>query len=86
MRGWVLRTDIEEEFKWLKDRYVISMKPVWVWHEAAVPGHAFLVVMGLMLLRYLQWCRWRRQTPHFRRRILPHFYLKPHVHFPPLRS
>ena len=55
VRGWVLRTDIEEEFKWLKDRQVISMKPVWVWHEAAVPGHAFLVVMGLMLLRYLQW-------------------------------
>lgn len=55
VRGWVLRTDIEEEFKWLKDRYVISMKPVWVWHEAAVPGHAFLVVMGLMLLRYLLW-------------------------------
>ena len=34
---------------------MISMKPVWVWHEAAVPGHAFLVVMGLMLLRYLLW-------------------------------
>lgn len=54
VRGWVLRTDIEEEWNGLKDRYVISMRPVWVWHEAAVPGHAFLVVMGLMLLRYLQ--------------------------------
>ena len=54
VRGWVLRTDIEEELNGLKGRYVISMKPVWVWHEAAVPGHAFLVVMGLMLLRYLQ--------------------------------
>jgi transposase len=51
----VLRTNIEEEFKWLKDRYVVSVKPVWVWHEAAVPGHIFLCVMGLMLLRYLQW-------------------------------
>ena len=29
------------------------MKPVWVWHEASVPGHAFPVVMELMLLRYL---------------------------------
>ena len=54
VRGWVLRTNIEEEFKWLKDRYVVSVKPVWVWHEAAVPGHIFLCVMGLMLLRYLQ--------------------------------
>ena len=28
VKGWVLRTNIEEEFKWLKDRYVISVKPV----------------------------------------------------------
>lgn len=55
VRGWVLRTEIEDEFKWLKDRQVISAKPVWVWHDAAVPGHIFLCVMGLLLLRYLQW-------------------------------
>ena len=34
---------------------MVSVKPVWVWHEAAVPGHIFLCVMGLMLLHYLQW-------------------------------
>lgn len=39
----------------LKDRYVVSVKPVWVCHDANVPGHQFLCVMGLMLLRYLQW-------------------------------
>ena len=55
VRGWVLRTDIEEEFKWLKDRYVVSLKPMWVWHDAAIPGHVYLCVMGLTLLRYLQW-------------------------------
>ncbi|EQD77432.1 transposase-like protein, partial [mine drainage metagenome] len=54
VRGWVLRTEIEDEFKWLKDRQVISAKPFWVWHDAAVPGHIFLCVMGLLLLRYLQ--------------------------------
>jgi len=32
-----------------------SMRPVWVWQEAAVPDHAFLVGMRLMLLRYLPW-------------------------------
>lgn len=31
------------------------MRPVWVWQEAAVPDHAFLVGMRLMLLRYLPW-------------------------------
>lgn len=51
----VARADIEEQFKWLKDRYVISIKPVWVWHDANIPGHVFLCVMGLTLLRYLQW-------------------------------
>jgi transposase len=51
----VARAQIEEQFKWLKDRYVISIKPVWVWNDAALPGHVFLCVMGLTLLRYLQW-------------------------------
>ena len=54
VRGWVLRAEIEDEFKWLKDRHVVSVKPVWVWHDAAVPGHVFLTVMGHLLLRYLQ--------------------------------
>lgn len=51
----VARAEIEEQFKWLKDRFVISIKPMWVRHDAAVPGHLFVCVMGLMLLRYLQW-------------------------------
>jgi transposase len=34
---------------------VVSVKPFWVWHDATIPGHVFLCVMGLMLLRYLQW-------------------------------
>ena len=28
---------------------------MWVWNDAAIPGHIFLCVMGLLLLRYLQW-------------------------------
>ncbi len=46
---------VQEQFKILKDRYIISIKPVWVWHDASIPGHLFLCVMGLTLLRYLQW-------------------------------
>ena len=51
----VARVEIEEQFKWLKDRYVVSLKPMWVRHDAAIPGHVFVCVMGLTLLRYLQW-------------------------------
>lgn len=53
--GFVARSEIEDDWKWLKDRHVMSVKPVWVWNEASVPGHVFLCVMGLLLLRYLQW-------------------------------
>lgn len=55
VEGYVARAEIEDDWKWLKDRYVLSVKPVWVWNDAAIPGHIFLCVMGLMLLRYLQW-------------------------------
>ena len=55
VEGFVARSQLEDDFKWLKDRHVVSVKPFWVWHDAAVPGHVFLCVMGLLLLRYLQW-------------------------------
>ena len=55
LEGFVTRGRIEEDFRWLKDRYVVSVKPFYLWHDATVPGHAFLCTMGLLLLRYLQW-------------------------------
>lgn len=55
LEGFVARGQIEEDFRWLKDRYVVSVKPFYLWHDATVPGHTFLCVMGLLLLRYLQW-------------------------------
>jgi transposase len=55
VQGYASRAAIEEDFKWLKDRFVLSVKPVWVWNESAVAGHVFLCVLGLLLLRYLQW-------------------------------
>ena len=55
VKGSVVRAQIEDDLKWLKGRYVISVKPVWARNPAAVPGHVFLCVMGLLLLRYLQW-------------------------------
>jgi transposase len=55
VRGFVARSEVEDDWKWLKDRYVMSVKPVWLRDGAAVPGHVFLCVMGLLLLRYLEW-------------------------------
>jgi hypothetical protein len=56
VEGFVAWSDIEEDWKWLKDRDVMSVKPVWVWSDISVPGHVFLCVMGLLLLlRYLEW-------------------------------
>ena len=55
VEGMTARAQIEEDFRWLKDRHVVSVKPFYLWHDATVPGHIFLCVMGLLLLRYLQW-------------------------------
>jgi transposase len=55
VEGFVARSEIEDDWRWLKDRQVMSVKPVWVWSDVSVPGHVFLCVMGLLLVRYLQW-------------------------------
>ena len=55
VEGMTARAQVEEDFRWLKDRHVVSVKPFYLWHDATVPGHIFLCVMGLLLLRYLQW-------------------------------
>lgn len=55
VEGYVARSVLEDDFKWLKDRGVMSVKPVWVWNEAEVRAHVFLCVMGLLLYRWLQW-------------------------------
>ena len=55
MAFYTARAEIEEDFRWLKDRPVVSVKPFYLWHDATVPGHIFLCVMGFLLLRYLQW-------------------------------
>ncbi len=53
--GVTLEPPGSEGLKWLKDGYVVSVKPFWVWHHAKVAGHTVLCVMRLLLLRYLQW-------------------------------
>ncbi|AKB23580.1 Mobile element protein [Methanosarcina sp. MTP4] len=47
------RNMIEEDIKWLKDRLLIPIKPVYVRKDVKIRAHVFLCVMGLLLHNYL---------------------------------
>jgi len=47
------RNMIEENIKWLKDRLLIPVKPVYVRKDVKIRAHVFLCVMGLLLHNYL---------------------------------
>lgn len=44
---------IEEQFKNLKDKHVISFMPMWCWTDKMIKVHAFTCVMALLFLKYL---------------------------------
>lgn len=47
------RNMIEEDIKWLKDRLLMPVKPVYVRKDVKIRAHVFLCVMGLLLHNYL---------------------------------
>ncbi|MEA3296978.1 MAG: IS1634 family transposase [candidate division Zixibacteria bacterium] len=47
------RNVIEEDYKWLKDKLLIPLKPMYVWKDSKIRAHVFLCVMGLLLYNYL---------------------------------
>jgi transposase len=47
------RNIIEEDIKWLKDKLLIPIKPVYVRKDVKIRAHVFLCVMGLLLHNYL---------------------------------
>jgi transposase len=47
------RNMIEEDIKWLKDRLLIPIKPVYVRKDVKIRAHVFLCIMGLLLHNYL---------------------------------
>ena len=47
------RNMIEEDIKWLKDRLLIPVKPVYVRKDVKIRAHVFLCVMELLLHNYL---------------------------------
>ena len=46
---------VEDDFKWLKDKLMVPVKPVHVWTDQHIRGHVFVCVMGLLFYRYIQW-------------------------------
>lgn len=46
------RNVIEEDYKWLKDKLLIPLKPMYVWTDSKIRAHVFLCVMGLLLYNY----------------------------------
>jgi Transposase len=47
------RNMIEDDIKWLKDKLLIPVKPVYVRKDVKIRAHVFLCVMGLLLHNYL---------------------------------
>ena len=47
------RNVIENDYKWLKDKLLIPLKPMYVWKDTKIRAHVFLCVMGLLLYNYL---------------------------------
>ena len=47
------RNMIEDNIKWLKDKLLIPVKPVYVRKDVKIRAHVFLCVMGLLLHNYL---------------------------------
>ncbi len=46
---------VEDDFKFLKDRLLISVMPEWHTKDPRINVHVFLCIMGLMMYRYLLW-------------------------------
>ena len=47
------RNRIETDIKWLKDKLLIPLKPIYVRKDGNIRAHVFLCVMGLLLYNYL---------------------------------
>ncbi|MDH5415436.1 MAG: IS1634 family transposase [Flavobacteriaceae bacterium] len=46
---------LENDFKWLKDKLLIPVTPIYVWTDESIRVHVFLCVVGLLFMRYFLW-------------------------------
>ena len=47
--------NIEDDFRWLKDKLLVPIKPINVRTDQHIRAHVFICVMGLLFYRYIQW-------------------------------
>ena len=47
--------NVEDDFRWLKDKLMIPIKPINVRTDQHIRAHVFICVMGLLFYRYIQW-------------------------------
>lgn len=52
--AYVARNAVEEEFKWLKGRTIIPLKPMFVRTDENIRAHVFLCVLGLLLYNFIR--------------------------------
>ena len=43
------RFDIEEDYKWLKNKLLIPLKPMYVCKDSKIGAHVFFCMMGMLL-------------------------------------
>ena len=54
VEAYVARNAVEEEFKWLKGRTIIPLKPMFVRTDENIRAHVFLCVLGLLLYNFIR--------------------------------
>jgi len=55
IKAYNSKYQIEDDFKWLKNKLFIPIKPVHVRTDRHIRSHVFICLMGLLFFRYLQW-------------------------------
>ncbi|MEW5937873.1 MAG: IS1634 family transposase, partial [Candidatus Thermoplasmatota archaeon] len=55
VKAYTGKAMVEEDFKFLKDRLLISVMPQWHRTDPRIKVHVFLCIVGLTMYRYLLW-------------------------------
>ena len=53
MKTYLSRSEIEDDFKWINDQFVIPITPVNVRKDLTIRAHVFICIMGLLLYRII---------------------------------
>lgn len=49
------KSNVEDDFKWLKDKVLLPVKPFFIRKDERLKAHVFLMVIALMFYRYMFW-------------------------------